>query len=95
MRRLRGAEARSVPEIWGSGSPYNTHADPGLLLPFRWSNDIKNKSAGQNLESMIYYLAENDNPNTSHQMRGLSFEMTDGGALASTADHQGTATKLL
>ena len=82
-------------KIWGSGSPYNTHADPGLLLPFRWSNDIKNKSAGQNLESMIYYLAENDNPNTSHQMRGLSFEMTDGGALASTADHQGTATKLL
>ena len=82
-------------KIWGPGSPYETYADPGLLLPFRWNNDIKNKSAGQNLESMVYYLAENDNPNTSHQMRGLSFERVDNGAPVTTGAYQGTATKLL
>ena len=82
-------------KIWGPGSPYKTYADPGLLLPFRWNNDIKNKSAGQNLESMVYYLAENDNPNTNRQMRGLSFERVDNGAPVTTGAYQGTATKLL
>ncbi|WP_455597474.1 FG-GAP repeat domain-containing protein, partial [Cloacibacillus porcorum] len=81
--------------IWGPGSPYMTYADPGLLLPFRWNNDIKNKSAGHNIESMVYYLAENDNPNTSCQMRGLSFEKQEDASQAPTGDNHGTATKLL
>ena len=86
---------RSNSKIWGTPSPYNTHPDPGLLLPFRWGNDIKNNQVGEGIESMLYYLTKNSDRFTSHQMRGADFTKSAGGGTAVYGDYTGLSTKLL
>ncbi|MEG2183939.1 MAG: Synerg-CTERM sorting domain-containing protein, partial [Cloacibacillus sp.] len=90
---LKDAESK----IWGPSSPYATHPDPGLLLPFRWSNDIKNKGVflGE-IESMIYYLIENEDKYSSNQMRGITFTKSDSTENAATGTTEdGLSPKLL
>lgn len=85
---------RANSKIWGTPSPYSTHPDPGLLLPFRWGNDIKNSGTG-NIESMVYYLVENDDRYSSKQMRGITFNKNDDRVIAATGSYEGLSTKLL
>ena len=83
-------------KIWGPSSPYATHPDPGLMLPFRWNNDIKNGGASGQPDSKGNYLQENQDKYTSNQMRGITFtksDSTESAVTATTGD--GLSPKLL
>lgn len=82
-------------KIWGAGSPYSTHADPGLLLPFRWNNDIKNEISDTNMKTAIFYLSENDSPYSSHQMKGVTFTELESNDDAADASYEGLTAKVL
>lgn len=86
---------RANSKIWGTPSPYSAHPDPGLLLPFRWGNDIKNSGAGGDIESMVYYLVENDDRYSSRQIRGITFKKVGDSDSAATGSYDGLSTKLL
>lgn len=58
-------------KLWGPRSPYNTHPDPGLILPLRWGNQLQVTDDGTT-------LTENENEYLRYTLRGLNFTKSGG-----------------
>ena len=81
-------------KMWGNDSPYCTHPDPALNLPFRWSNEVKNDKSETNIKTTKFYLTENDNVRTRYTLRGVTFKKAGGGS-ASTGEYEAKPLRVL
>lgn len=81
-------------KMWGNDSPYCTHPDPALNLPFRWSNEVKNRMSDTKMKTTQFYLTENDNVRTRYTLRGITFKKA-GGSSASTGEYEEKPLRVL